>query len=171
MELFEDIRAGHRAGASIRELAYKHRVHRRTVRRAIVDAVPPRRKRPDRGFPVAGRWEAVVRGWLVADQQVHRKQRHTAQRVWERLVEEHDAVIAASTVRAMVVRLKRELAIDAVNVTVPQTHPPGAEAEVDFGEFRVVLGGVLVPLHMFVMRLSHSGKAVACLPFSGVGTL
>ena len=160
MELFEDIRAGHRAGASIRELSDKHRVHRRTVRQAIAEAVPPARKRPDRGFPVAGRWEPVVRGWLVADQVVHRKQRHTAQRVWERLVEEHDAVISASTVRAMVVRLKRELAIDAVDVTVPQTHPPGAEAEVDFGEFRVVLGGVLVTMHMFIMRLSHSAKAV-----------
>ncbi len=67
MELFEDIRVGHRAGASIRELSDKHRVHRRTVRQAIAEAVPPARKRPDRGFPVAGRWEPVVRGWLVAD--------------------------------------------------------------------------------------------------------
>jgi hypothetical protein len=44
-------------------------------------------------------------------------------------------------------------------VAVPQTHEPGAEAEVDFGEFYAMLGGVWLKLWMFVMRLSHSGRA------------
>ncbi len=35
----------------------------------------------------------------------------------------------------------------------------GAEAEVDFGELWFVLNGVMVTGHMFVMRLSASGKA------------
>ena len=34
------------------------------------------------------------------------------------------------------------------------------EAEVDFGEFRAVIAGIVVTLWMFVLRLSHSGKAV-----------
>jgi transposase len=42
---------------------------------------------------------------------------------------------------------------------VPQTHSPGAEAEVDFGEFQAVLAGVLMTCWLFVMRLSHSGRA------------
>jgi transposase len=45
-------------------------------------------------------------------------------------------------------------------VTVPQTHPVGVEAEVDFGEFYTQIGGELVKLWMFVLRLSHSGRAV-----------
>src|SRR6185312_10285757 len=45
-------------------------------------------------------------------------------------------------------------------VAVPQTHPPGVEAEVDFGEFTAVIAGIVVKLWMFVLRLSHSGKAV-----------
>lgn len=166
VELFEDIRRDERAGLSIRALADKYRVHRRTVRQALAAAVPPPRKSPVRGFPVSGQHEELVRGWLVADRLVHRKQRHTARRVWERLVDEYGADIAPSTVRAMVARLKQELAIGLVDVTVPQTHLPGAEAEADFGEFDVVLGGVTVRLHMFVMRLSHSGKTVHFLALS-----
>lgn len=106
MELFESIRRGHRDGFSIRELADSHRVHRRTVRQAIGDAVPPARKTPVRPRPASDPWESIVRAWLEADRLVHRKQRHTAQRVWERLVTEHDAQIASSTVRALVKRLK-----------------------------------------------------------------
>ena len=45
VELFEQIRRDRRAGeSSIRELAEKHRVHRRTVRQALASAVPPARK-------------------------------------------------------------------------------------------------------------------------------
>jgi Mu transposase, C-terminal domain len=56
-------------------------------------------------------------------------------------------------------RRKVELGLDRVEVAVPQTHPPGAEAEVDFGEFYATIAGVWIKLWMFVMRLSHSGRA------------
>src|SRR5215831_9712545 len=52
-----------------------------------------------------------------------------------------------------------ELGLDRVEVMVPQAHPPGAEAEVDFGEFHAAIAGTLLKLWMFVMRLSHSGRA------------
>ena len=49
MEQFEGIRRDRRdEELSIRELASRHRVHRRTVRAALDDAVPPTRKVPDR---------------------------------------------------------------------------------------------------------------------------
>ena len=44
-------------------------------------------------------------------------------------------------------------------MSIPQTHLAGAEAEVDFGEFYSTIAGVVVKCWMFVMRLSHSGKA------------
>jgi len=91
----------------------------------LEDAVPASRAIPELQFPVSGQWEPIVRGWLVADQLVHRKQRHTAKRMWERLVEEHDAQISASAVRAMVARLKVELRIGTVDVAIVQTHLGG----------------------------------------------
>jgi len=160
VELFEKIRNDHRQGMSIRGLADKHGVHRRTVRQAIASSVPPPRKVPERASPVLGPWKSTVRGWLEADiaDQVPRKQRHTAHRVWTRLVEECGAQVAESTVRAYVGQVKRELYLAAA-ASVPQTKRLGGEAEVDFGEFYTVLAGERLRVWMFVMRLSASGKA------------
>ena len=144
---------------SIRELAKSHQVHRRTVRQALADAVPPPRKSPDRPAPATGAHVDLVRGWLVADLEAPRKQRHTARRIWQRLVEEEGAQLGESTVRSLVARLRVEIGADRCQVMVPQTHPAGEEAEVDFGEFTASIAGMIMKLFMFCMRLSHSGKA------------
>jgi transposase len=102
---------------------------------------------------------SLVRSWLVADKAVPRKQRHTARRVWQRLAEEEGAQVAESMVRAFVARTRAEMS-GPPDVAVPQTHLPGEEAEVDFGEFHAWVAGAAVRLWMFVMRLSFSGRAV-----------
>jgi hypothetical protein len=43
---------------------------------------------------------------------------------------------------------------------VPQTHPPGAEAEVDFADLWIDLAGVRTKVFLFTLRCSYSGKAV-----------
>ena len=160
VELFEKIRNDHRQGMSIRALAERHGVHRRTVRQAIASSVPPSRRVPERISPALGPWKSTVRGWLEADvnDEVPRKQRHTAHRVWTRLVQECGAEVSESTVRAYVGQVKRELYLAAA-ASVPQTKRLGGEAEVDFGEFYTVLAGERLRVWMFVMRLSASGKA------------
>jgi transposase len=161
VELFEQIRRDWRAGgSSIRELADRHHVHRRTVRQALASAVPPPRKAyPQRPRPAIGPYAALIDEWLLADRDVPPKQRHTARRVWQRLVAEHGARVAEVTVSRHVARRRAELGLDKAQVMVPQAHAPGAEAEVDFGEFHAVISGVLLKLWMFVMRLSCSGRA------------
>jgi hypothetical protein len=96
----------------------------------------------------------VVRAWLVADREVPKKQRHTAHRVWQRLVGEYGAKVAESTVRAFVAQVNVELDNVRFAVTVPQTHGPGEEAECDFGEFMAWIDGALV-CWMFCLRLSY----------------
>jgi transposase len=162
VELFEQIRRDRRDDeeVSIRELADRHRVHRRTVRQALGSAVPPPRKvYPPRPRPATDPYAVVIDGWLVADRDVPRKQRHTARRVWQRLVAEHGATLSEVTVSRYVAGRKVELGLDRVEVAVPQTHLPGAEAEVDFGEFYATVAGAWVKVWMFVMRLSCSGRA------------
>jgi transposase len=161
VELFERIRRDRRVeGLSIRELAERHRVHRRAVRAALVSAVPPPRKPYARRVrPAIDAWAEVIDGWLIADRELPRKQRHTARRIWQRLVAEHGAALAEVTVSRYVARRRVELGLNGVEVMVPQTHLPGTEAEVDFGEFTAFIAGVLTTCWLFVMRLSHSGRA------------
>ena len=161
VELFEQIRKDRRVeGASIRELAERHGVHRRTVRQALDSAVPlPRKPYRQRPKPAIDAYAGVIEGWLLADRDVPRKQRHTARRVWQRLVAEHGATVSEVTVSRYVARRKTELGLGQVEVSVPQAHLPGAEAEVDFGEFHAMIAGGLVKLWLFVLRLSRSGRA------------
>ena len=161
VELFEQIRRDRRIEElSIRELADKHAVHRRTVRQALASAVPPpRRAYARRSRPAMDPWVEVIDSWLLGDRDVPRKQRHTARRVWQRLVAEYGASVAEVTVSRYVARRRIELGLDRTEVMVPQTHRPGAEAEVDFGEFYATIADGWIKVWMFVMRLSHSGKA------------
>jgi transposase len=160
VELFESIRRDARLeGMGVRALAKKHRVHRRTVRQALASAVPPERKRAERRCPALDAWKPLIDAWVTVDETLPKKQRHTAHRVWERLVAEHSARVGESTVRKYVARLRRELGGGVGQVMVPQVHHPGEEAEVDFAELWVWLEGTLSKLWLFTMRLSASGRA------------
>jgi transposase len=92
VELFAQIRRDARVeGLSVRALAGRHGVHRRTVRQALESAAPPERK-PRRG--VSWRLEPfkpAIDAMLVEDTTAPRKQRHTARRILARLIEEHGA--------------------------------------------------------------------------------
>jgi hypothetical protein len=63
-------------------------------------------------------------------------------------------------VRSLVALIQVEIGSGRPLVNVPQTHPAGVEGEVDFGEFYAVIAGQMMKLWMFVLRLSHSGRAV-----------
>ena len=106
MELFAAIRRGPRVdGLSIRELADKHHVHRRTLRQALASAVPPPRRTQARTSPRLEPFKAAIDEMLRGDLGAPKKQRHTARRVLARLVEEHDAVdLSYSTVRDYVAK-------------------------------------------------------------------
>jgi len=162
VEVFEQIRRDARLdpSLSVRQLARRHGVHRRAVRQALVSALPsPRKVYPNRSRPAIDPWVQVIDGWLIGDQKVVRKQRHTARRVWQRLIAEHSASLSEVTVSRYVARRRVELGLVSKDVFVPQVHEPGAEAEVDFGEFDTTIAGSTVRVWMFVMRLSHSGRA------------
>ena len=170
VELFAAIRFDwQRYRMPVRALARKYDVHRRTVRQAIASPVPPDRKVPVRAAPVR---EAVA-GWidemLREDLAAPRKQRHTARRIFERLADEHGAQVSYSYVAKYVARRRPEVAAEdrgldgglaGLDGFVPQAREPGAEAEVDFGDVTVELGGQLTRCFMFAFRLSCSGKGV-----------
>ena len=161
VSVYEQIRKAHeREGLGIRALARRFGVHRRDVRNALVSAQPPPRKPPAlRPAPMLDSWKPLIDRWLEEDKKAPRKQRHTARRVWQRLVEEHGADVGESTVRRYVAEVRARYDFPLAEVAVPQHHPLGAESEVDFGAASVYLAGVSTEVHLFLMRLSASGRA------------
>ena len=159
VEVFEQIRLAHRDdNLSVRALAVRFRVHRRDVRAALLSPVPPPRKRPVRSAPVSGEWRPWIKAILVLDADAPKKQRHTATRIRDRLAVEKQVSISPSTCRKIVAELRAEIAVEAAaggglptKVFVPQTRLPGQEAEVDWGQFQAVIGGVTMTLHLFAM--------------------
>jgi hypothetical protein len=167
VDLFEQIRRDfQREGTSIRELSRRYGVHRQKVRQALRDAVPPERKDYVRQAPTKlDPAKPLIDEMLRADLTAPRKQRHTVRRVLARLVDEHGmSELTYSGVRDYVARRRPEIRAASGKVTdqafVPQTHEPGAEAEVDFAELWAYIAGVFTKCFLFTLRLSRSGKAV-----------
>lgn len=160
VEQFEQIRRDREGeGLSIRALAERHGVHRRAVRQALAAAIPPERQRPaHRPAPALGPYHALIDEWLSADREAPRKQRHTARRIWQRLVTEHGAEVAETTVRDYVRARRRQIGMPG-EAYVPQIHHPGAEAEVDWGEATVIMRSVPIEIGLFYLRACHSGAS------------
>ena len=97
---------------------------------------------------------------LEEDGAVHRKQRHTAKRIFERLRDEHGFTGKQTIVKDYV----RERRLRLREMFVPLAHAAG-HAQADFGEADAIIGGVEYRAHFFVMTLPHSDACfVAAYP-------
>ena len=89
VELFEQIRREYEFGVgSIKGVARKLGVHRRMVRQALASADPPERKPGERRATGDGAVVPFIDAILEADRRAPRKQRHTAHRIWQRILSE-----------------------------------------------------------------------------------
>jgi transposase len=162
VELYEKIRREYFEGAgTILGVARKLGVHRRTVREAIQSAVPSVRKKVHRETTkLVAAVVLFIHRLLAADEQAPRKQRHTAQRIYERLREEMpEQEVSPRSVRRAVEHWKRQRATERAEVYISQQYEPGREAQVDWYEAYAELGGERVNLQVFCLRSMYSGAA------------
>jgi transposase len=165
VELYAAIRRDSRAGLASRALQRKYGVGFRTIEKALASVWPtPRKPLPARASRLDP-FKPVIDQMLRADLDAPRKQQHTAKRIFDRLLEEHSAEeVSYGMVREYVRKRRPEIRLEAGRapplVFIEQSHRPGAEAEVDFGDVWIRLAGELTRCYLFSFRLSWSGKAI-----------
>jgi transposase len=145
-------RACYVEGMSVREAARVFGLHRDSIRKMLKYSVPPgyRRDQPPRR-PKLDPFKGVIDQILEQDQLLPKKQRHTAQRIYDRLRDEHGFSGKYTIVKDYVRDRRRQTR----EMFVPLTHPPG-HAQCDFGEAWVIIGGVKQKAHYFAVDLPHS---------------
>ncbi|MBL7042710.1 MAG: transposase [Pirellulaceae bacterium] len=122
---------------SRREACRKYNLNFRTIQKILKYPEPPERpKGYARAKPKIGPFISVIHEILEADKKVHPKQRHTGQRIFGRLRDEHGYTGGITVVRDEIRRWKQQSA----EVFMPLAHPP-REAQFDFGEAKAVYRG------------------------------
>jgi len=161
VEMFEQIRREYEFGiGTIKGVAAKLGVHRRMVRQALASAEPPERRAVGRERPVMRPLIPFIDAILEADRKAPRKQRHTARRIWQRILAElPERKVAEVTIRQYVRERKAELGWSTRTLCVPQSYQPGQEGQVDWYEAWAELGGEPTLLQVFSMRSMASGAA------------
>ena len=140
-----------REGVSKRQILRETRMHWKTLERILKHPAPPPFEFGPRPKLKIGPYLDRIVEFLEADKPpTPRKQRHTAKRIFERLQAEGYPGGYTAVKDAV-----RELKQQRQAVYMPLTHRPG-EAQVDFGEAVVKVGGVLQKVHFFVMALPYS---------------
>jgi transposase len=138
---------------SQRELCRQEEIAYKTLQKILTHPSPPGYpKRPDRPRPKIGPHLDRIFEILLDDRSMPKKQRHTAQRIFERLRDEEGYTGGYTQVKEAV----RELRPQVGETHVPLQHDPG-EAQVDIGQALVRRGGAFHKVYFFVVGLPYSG--------------
>ena len=143
---------GGATGPSAAANARRFSVDRGTVAKMVEHSVPPgyRQTKALRRPKLDGH-TAFIDEILRSDPSAPKKQRHTIQRIFERLRDERGFDGGYTTVRDYV----RPRRLSLKEAFVPLAHPPG-HAQADFGEAYAVLGGVERKVRFLVVDLPQS---------------
>ena len=151
-------------GVSWREIARRLGVSRDTVRKyaTMEDCSPKPAVRKGRRS-LTDAYSGTVDSWLFADRLMPRKQRHTARRVYARLVEEEGFEGSYSSVQRYVKRWREEHRSDGDGYL--ELDWSAGVMQVDFGEAVATIGGGDVKVHCLVATFPHSNmRYVAAMP-------
>lgn len=151
-------------GVSWREIARRLGVSRDTVRKyaTMEDCSPKPAVRKGRRSLIDA-YSGTVDSWLSADRLMPRKQRHTARRVYARLVEEEGFEGSYSSVQRYVKRWREEHRSDGDGYL--ELDWSAGVMQVDFGEAVATIGGGDVKVHCLVATFPHSNmRYVAAMP-------
>lgn len=163
LDEYQKIRQYKEAGKlSQRAVAERLGISRNTVRRYWNGANVPWERKDGSGRKNDVLTEdvvAFVQSCLEMDESAHlKKQKHTARRIYNRLVSEKNFSGGESSVRALVAQLRKQ----PRNSFVPLEYAPGEAIQVDWGEATVYLAGKKLKLNIWCMRECYSDDFYCC---------
>jgi transposase len=152
---YEKIRkAYYLEGLSIREISRQMHHGRTLVRKAIDQAQPNRYQlKIPRAAPVLAPYKARIDELIVESEKLPRKQRYTGHKIFQ-LVQAEGYQGSEGNLHRYVSQRRR--ARKEEPTYLPLSFDPGQDAQVDWGEVVVEIGGVRQKVQVFVMRLNHS---------------
>ena len=160
MPIRQDIRRRDRQGVPHARIARELGVDRGTVAKyARQEDCSPRPRKDRRYGRKTDAFEHVIDRWLEADRMMPRKQRHTAKRVYDRLVAEHGFDGSYSGVRRYV-KAWREANREASDGYLRLEWDPGV-MQVDFGVALADVAGRERSVHFLVASLPYSNMRYA----------
>jgi transposase len=140
-----------REESSKRAVIRRESIHWETLKKITSYSEPPgyRMKHPRPKLKIGPYLEQIAQ-IIKSDKLLPKKQRHTAKRIYERIVE-----MGYQGKYTQVKEAVREIKRVKQEVFMPLVHRPG-EAQVDFGYALAKIAGVLRKVAFFVMSLPHS---------------
>jgi transposase len=145
-------------GESISQIARDFHLTRKTVRKLIKSTeLNPKYVRRHQPQPKLGAFQALLEEWLKIDSQRPRRERRTAQRLYEGLQCEGYAG-AYDSVQRFVKRWKAERRPSLTQAFVPLSFEPGAKYQFDWSHEGVVLAGVAQTVKVAHFRLCYSRR-------------
>lgn len=158
MEFIAEIRRRHLVdGESISSIARSLQKSRPTVRKALRMLTEPTYQRQRQPAPKLGEFQARLEQWLEVEAHLPRRQRRTAQRLFEGLqVEGYRG--SYDPVQRFVKRWKMAQASRpaVTQAFVPLVFPPGETGQFDWSHEEVELGGVVQTIKVAHFRLAYS---------------
>lgn len=147
----------HREGKSQRWISKEFGISRNTIAKYLQNPDPPKyTMKVEREQPLRKKWRPIVAAILEADKTAPKKQRHTARRVFDRLVSEHGYTGSVRTIQYLITEFKQKRT--GKDISIPLAFEAGKDAQVDFSESVAKIAGVKQKVFGFEMRLNFSRK-------------
>lgn len=158
MDMYYLIRSYHNDGMSIRTIAKTLGISRQTVTKYCDGTtIPGNRKEYHRDSTIITdeTREFILSCFREDEQEGLAKQRHTAKRIYDRLVAEKGFTGGESTIRKAVNDLRKEHSVHP-QADIPLGYDTGDAIQIDWGECTVYLNGIKQKLYSFCGRLCYS---------------
>jgi transposase len=158
VDIYSAIRLRYTGGESIRSISKSLGISRQTVKKYCEgNTHPDVRKTYERSAAViTSDVESFILSCFLEDEVENiKKQKHTAKRIYDRLVNEKNFTGSYSSVRDAVRRLRAEHEIPPQS-DIPLPYDPGEAVQIDWGEATVYIDGQKTKISLFCARLCNS---------------